>query len=334
MEDAHLFGGVKVVLHQANLLVRRGHRVTIVCPSELPGWYPVEAEHLRPPVLEPATVPIADVTVATYWTTLRTAIEGAQGEIVHYCQGLEGTYTHNQDEHAAIEEVYRQPIPALAVSAHLARYLSEKLARPARLVPQALEPHWRSSGWRWGPRREKPRILVTSPFEIDWKGVRTSLQAVRELRRCGLDCTLVRLSQWPLSDAERELLEPDEYHQHLKPSEVPGLMRGCDLLLAASWKQEGFGLPVLEAMACGLPVIASDIPSFRGFATPAAELVPFDRPQAFADAAWAVLKSASRWRKMRRLGSSIARGFAEHRSVEVAENALYWVASGAWRGEL
>lgn len=332
MEDAPLFGGVKVVLHQANLLVRRGHRVTIVCPTELPGWYATEAEHLKPPSLKPAVIPAADVTVATYWTTLRLAVDGAQGEIAHFCQGLEGMYTHNRDEHAAIQEVYQLPIPAMAVSPHLVRYLSEELARPARLVPQALEPHWRS-GWRWGPRSERPRILVMSPFEIDWKGVATSLEAVRELRRRGLACTLVRLSQWPLSDEERELLEPDEYHQHLHPCEVPALMRGCDLLLAASWEQEGFGLPVLEAMACGLPVVASDISSFREFAPPAAELVPFDRPQAFADAAWRVLKSSTRWRQMRRKGRVVARPFAEKRSAEVAERVLQWVVSGAWREE-
>ncbi|MEM1008129.1 MAG: glycosyltransferase, partial [Myxococcota bacterium] len=31
---------------------------------------------------------------------------------------------------------------------------------------------------------------------------------------------------------------------------------------------EGFGLPILESMACGTPVICSDIPVFREFTTP------------------------------------------------------------------
>ena len=62
-------------------------------------------------------------------------------------------------------------------------------------------------------------------------------------------------------------------------------MRGVDLVLAPSWEQEGFGLPVLEAMACGVPVVASEISAFRGFAGGAAVLVPFDRPDRFAAAA-------------------------------------------------
>jgi len=36
LEAAPLFGGVKVVLHQANLLAARGHRVTIVRPQRAP----------------------------------------------------------------------------------------------------------------------------------------------------------------------------------------------------------------------------------------------------------------------------------------------------------
>ena len=47
---------------------------------------------------------------------------------------------------------------------------------------------------------------------------------------------------------------------------MPGVYRSCDVMLAPSWTQEGFGLPALEAMACGVPVAMSDIPSFRSFA--------------------------------------------------------------------
>jgi len=276
-----------------------------------------------------ASVAEADVHVATFWTTIAPAAALPHGRPVHFCQGFEASYTHNRDQHPEILEAYSLPLPAFAVSPHLAELVHRRFGRPVRVVPPALERMWRPH-WRRRPAR-RPRVLVAHPFEFDWKGVATGLEAVRRLRAAGLELTLVRLSQWPLSETERALLEPDEFHCRLDPADVPGLIAGCDLLLAPSWEQEGFGLPVLEAMACGVPVVASRIQAFAGFATGAAELVPADDPGAFADAARAVLGDRRRWGKMRRAGIEVAGAFSERRVAPSVEEALNWVASDAWR---
>lgn len=329
IEDTALFGGVKIVLHQANLMVRRGHRVTVVSPGGPPDWFPLEAELRSVPELEPGTVPPSDVCVGTYWTTLAVAAEAPCRQAVHYCQGYEGSFPHNRSDHPAIEKAYRLPLPAMVVSPHLGDLLAERFGRPSRWVPQPLEPFWhRTPTGRPRSRPDRPpRILVTSPFEIEWKGVATALEAVLRLRKGGVPCRLVRLSQWPLSDEERDLLAPDEYHHRLLPQEVARLMEGCDLLLAPSWQQEGFGLPVLEAMARGLPVIASDVLCFRAYAASAARLVPRDRPEAFAEAAKEILGSPALWSKMRRAGREVAARFTESRSGQAAEDALVWALS-------
>jgi len=325
LEDTALFGGVKIVLHQAELMARRGHRVTVVSKGERPGWFPLRASFLQVPALEPQRLPPADVTVATFWTTIEPAAGVRTGAAVHYCQGFEGGYTHNAAEHPAIERAYRLPLPCFALSPHLGALVAERFGRPCRVVPPALAPYWRPTP-RWRPHRVA-RIVVANPFEIDWKGVATGLRAVLELRRRGLACRLVRVSQWPLSERERALLLAEEFHHHLEPKAVAALLRGADLLLAPSWEQEGFGLPVLEAMACGVPVVASDISAFRGFAATAAELVPCDRPEGFAEAARAILGDPRRWRTMRRRGLETAAGFVEERVSRIAEDALRW-ASG------
>lgn len=59
---------------------------------------------------------------------------------------------------------------------------------------------------------------------------------------------------------------------HLPAGALPALYRGAALFLFPSLA-EGFGLPVLEAMAAGTPVVASAIPALRELAGGCAELV-------------------------------------------------------------
>jgi glycosyltransferase involved in cell wall biosynthesis len=63
-----------------------------------------------------------------------------------------------------------------------------------------------------------------------------------------------------------------QFAGHLEEVEVGNLMR-ASLALCAVSTAEGFGIPVLEAMCCGLPVLASDIPPFREIAGTAARFV-------------------------------------------------------------
>jgi glycosyltransferase involved in cell wall biosynthesis len=59
---------------------------------------------------------------------------------------------------------------------------------------------------------------------------------------------------------------------HLPEPDIGDLMRASVLLCAVS-TAEGFGLPLVEAMYCGLPILASDIPPFREVAGTAARFV-------------------------------------------------------------
>lgn len=95
---------------------------------------------------------------------------------------------------------------------------------------------------------------------------------------------------------------------------LPALYNHADLLLLPSF-YEGFGIPLLEALACGTPAIAGDRPSLPEIAGGAAVLVEPDDVAALADASWDLLHDAPRRADLRARGLDRARAFTWRESA-------------------
>jgi glycosyltransferase involved in cell wall biosynthesis len=92
---------------------------------------------------------------------------------------------------------------------------------------------------------------------------------------------------------------------YTSPAELPALYRGASVLVYPSLF-EGFGMPVLEAMACGVPVVASSHPSLDEACGDAAlRADPLD-PDAIADA---VRQALERSRELAACGAEHVRSF-------------------------
>src|SRR5207244_13118384 len=78
---------------------------------------------------------------------------------------------------------------------------------------------------------------------------------------------------------------------------------------------EGFGLPPLEAMASGTPVVASDAPALPEVLGEAAVLTPAGDPQALADALAALAHDPDRRLAMRARGITHAARFRWERAA-------------------
>src|SRR5258708_9934543 len=84
--------------------------------------------------------------------------------------------------------------------------------------------------------------------------------------------------------------------------------RACDLYITASYA-ETFAHPVVEAMACGVPVVASDLPVHREVAGEAAVYFPRFSPESLAQRVRDVVQSPELARSMSNAGERRARGF-------------------------
>ena len=131
-----------------------------------------------------------------------------------------------------------------------------------------------------------------------WKGVDVALRALREIPQAYLmivgdgetRADLERLAQ------ELGLAERVRFLGALPRERLPSIYAAADLLLATSFASETFGIGLVEAQACGLPVVAS---RFGGFPEVIDEgrtglLVPPRDPAALAAAVRSLLNDPVR----------------------------------------
>ncbi|HIC88353.1 MAG TPA: glycosyltransferase family 1 protein [Anaerolineae bacterium] len=103
--------------------------------------------------------------------------------------------------------------------------------------------------------------------------------------------------------------------------DLPAIYAGAQLFAFPSL-YEGFGLPVLEAMACGIPVVASDRSSIPEIGGTAALYVDPTDTDGLAAALRRVLRDVDLQDQMRRQGLQQAARFSWHRVAEQT-SALY-----------
>ncbi len=259
-----LCGGVKVVYQHVAILRGLGVDAEVVSTTPPSDWAPESwAFYRQVRALTPEAIGPADVAVGTMYHTVPQAMEVPGARPFHFCQAYEAIYEPARELWPEIEEVYRLPATKLVVSPHLVDLVRTLYGQEAVHIPQPFDAEAFSPRIGGRPEDGTFRVLLTGQWGVPFKGIPWATEALRGLKVELPRLRLVRMSQdappeevavWP--EAERHIWVP--------PVFVPDVYRNVDLFLGPSTEVEGFGLPTIEAMSCGLPSVLTDIGAFRG----------------------------------------------------------------------
>ena len=152
--------------------------------------------------------------------------------------------------------------------------------RPVFLVPNASTFYGLDDGI---PDRQEPHTknLVYMGSFMPYKNVDTLVRALAELP----DYELHLMSAVTPTEQNRlRQLAPQArlvFHNGVSDEKYRQLLLDASALVSAS-KDEGFGIPLVESMGVGTPVVVSDIPIFREIGGQAAKYFTADKPEELA----------------------------------------------------
>ena len=332
-------GGVQVHVAQlAEVLRDRGHQVLVLAPGDRPAaqpWVRVVGRPVRVPY-GGSVAPIAP-SPGTY-RRVREMLRRFGPEVVHAHEPLTpsvgmwatlvsdrvpvvATFHSGADRSLLFDaaapilrRVARRIAVRVAVSERAADFARARLHGAFRIVPNGVDVQRFAEA---APAELGPgRILLFVGRLHERKGFAVAVEAFGLLAGERPDVRLVVAGQGEQRSALDALAVDARARVTMLGSvpnaDLPPYHAAADVLIAPSVGGESFGIVLVEAMAAGLPVVASRIPGYVEVLTDGVQglLVPPRDPLALAEAAGRLLDDADLAREMGAAGREHARRFA------------------------
>ena len=282
-----LTGGMRVLSIYTELLQKRGHKIFILStPPQQPtllqqlrsllrgrGWESlpknqkshfdkVDVESRVLETYRPITdldVPDADIIMATWWETAEwvAKLSPSKGRKVYFLQHYEA---FDYLPKGRVEATWRLPMHKIAVAQWLADIArneygdsSVSLVPPTVDTKQFYDPQSRALQ----PRGKQLVPTVGMYYTgTPWKGSDLALKAFSIAAQKIPNLHLVAFGSGGDTPPLNLLPPGTEYNNAPTQDQLKEFYSKCDAWLFSS-RSEGFGLPILEAMACGTPVIGT-----------------------------------------------------------------------------
>ncbi|MDC8753598.1 glycosyltransferase family 4 protein [Erythrobacter sp. sf7] len=213
------------------------------------------------------------------------------------------------------------PLKKIAISSWIIDVMSNVYGDgDVKLVPNAVDHNLFFASKR--RKNYQPTIGLMYSLK-EFKGVDVALEAIDLVRQSQ---PFLRLVAFGAERPSKGLPLPAQTQFFFDPPqhELRNIYAACDVFLVAS-RSEGFGLPILEAMACRTPVVATR----TGCAADVIEeahsgyVVDPEDPNALADRLTKVLTlDASSWQRMSEAAHKRSLEFTWEQSAKLFERAL------------
>ncbi|PYR92505.1 MAG: hypothetical protein DMF84_13450 [Acidobacteria bacterium] len=267
----NLTGGIRVLLDYANWLHDYGHDVTVVYPcwpyrfqltrgqqwSEFRKqrhsairvpWLDVRCRLLRVPLIRTGVLPRADLVVATAWPTVHDVarLHPSRGKKLHIVMHHEsGTGPEKR-----IRAIYGLPFHRIAFS----RFVRETIERRFGCAIQAVVPNGVDRTVFFPDGRPTGNSVLFLYHPDPRKGADDGIDALCRLR-CRKPHVRIHVCG-TVHPAGLPAWMPFEFH----PDDATLRRRySTSTVLLYPSRYEGFGLPPLEAMACGCPSVTTAV---------------------------------------------------------------------------
>ncbi len=274
-------GGHKIVFDYANYLNRSGHSVTIYYITEnlmkrrfrnerlrkavctfvaprFPRWYKLE-RGIRVKSLFERRMPYNhDVVIATAVKTAYFLSEIKSGaEKAYFIQGFE-TWNATQEE---VYNSYNLIRNKIVVSKWLLEIVRNHSCGNIKILSNPINTRIFKCD-----KSQKERIKHSLAFHYrteKCKGSTYAIEVVKKLQEEYHDLSVFVVG---ISERPYDLPEYCKYYRKIKSEQIAEINNIVQVFLCTSI-DEGFGLPGMEAMACGCALVSTDYPGVREYAT-------------------------------------------------------------------
>ncbi len=347
-------GGCRVIATYAHRLIQRGHDVVAIhqtptLRSRLSDALSnilstARGEHARshldtlniPQIclsehqsVTDANIPDADIVIATYWKTAREvlALSPAKGAKAYFLQSYEVGFIGSEEEQ--FKETWTYPMRKILVAPWLKEIAEREFGDSSGiLVPNGVS----TEQFKAPPRQKCARPTAGFVFHsFGLKGADIAIEAFELLRKEIPNLQLISFgNSWRRSLKNGPSLPKGTEYQVLPPqNRIRDLYTQCDVWVCPS-RNEGYGLPALEAMACRTPVVSTP----TGIAPQLAKqgglrLAPHEDPVGLAREIRHILElSAYDWANLSQEAYTTAQQFDVEESARQFEKALKTVVAG------